>query len=290
MTEVPCPGMPASWLNAWLAAVGATMLDSRIRLRWTGKAPIAVFCADGVDPVAALAAAWPDEQLLGDLPIAEHWSDAPPLPRKVSVDAFVARARAARGHPYSWALSSTMTDLVLEENGDVVHAPFDPAGPGTTKWLHHRLQKVHREVEPSVDRLMDTFAGRAVRVKDNGLGFDLTRMGSQADSSDKSVDPVVEVLAFFGLSLLPVRGAGPNRPLAVQRGWRHRRFTWPAWISPLNHAGIDALLDVWKPDEGAWSRTGVHAAWQSVRFRPRATADPTRGYGSERISEPANPR
>ena len=289
ITEVRCPGMPASWLNAWLAGVGATVLDSRIRLRWTTEAPIAVFSAERVDPVATLATAWPDEQFLADLPIAEHWNGTPPLRRKVSGDTFAARARAARGHPQSWALSSTMTDLVMEENGEVLHAPLDPAGPGTIKWLHHRLQRVHREVEPSVERLMDTFSGRAVRVKNNGLGFDLTRMGSQADEADKSVDPVIEVLAFFGLALLPVRGVGINPPRSVQRGWRNRRFTWPAWTSPLNYAGIDALLDVWEPDEGTWSRTGVHAAWKSVRFRPRGSADPTRGYGSGRLSQPANP-
>ena len=61
MAEVICPGIPASWLNAWLAAVGATVVDSRIRLRWTtGRTPAAVLVADEVDPVEALAASWPD--------------------------------------------------------------------------------------------------------------------------------------------------------------------------------------------------------------------------------------
>ena len=35
MAEVICPGLPASWINAWLAAVGATVLDPRLRLHWT---------------------------------------------------------------------------------------------------------------------------------------------------------------------------------------------------------------------------------------------------------------
>ena len=61
-----------------------------------------------------------------------------------------------------------MTDLSLDENREVAHAPFDPAGPGTIKWLHHRLLKVHREVEPSVERLMGSVSGVAERVKDNG--------------------------------------------------------------------------------------------------------------------------
>ena len=131
MAEVICPGIPASWLNAWLAAVGATVVDSRIRLRWTtGRTPAAVLVADEVDPVEALAASWPDREMLAALPIAERWGDTPRLPRRVSVDAFKARARAARGNPFSWTLSSTMTDLSLDENREVAHAPFDPAGPG----------------------------------------------------------------------------------------------------------------------------------------------------------------
>ena len=296
MAEVICPGLPASWLNAWLAAVGTTVLDSRIRLRWTtDSTPRAVLCAEGVDPVEALAASWPDRDELADLPIAEHWKDTPPMPRKVSVGAFAARARAARGHRCSWTLSSTMTDLSVDDNREVAHAPFDPAGPGTIKWLHHRLLKVHREVEPSTERLMDSLSGTAERVKDNGLGFDLTRMGSQSDAAAMTVDPVVEVLAFFGLALLPVRGAGTDRSArkssyssALQRGWakfpgsrRELRFMWPAWSVPLDCPAIDALLDLWQPDKKrVWPRMGVHAGWQSIQFKPRATADTTRAFGA----------
>ena len=58
MTGVTCPGLPAHWTNGWMAAVGATVLDSRIRLH-------------EIDPVAALVASWPDRSLLTDLPIAE---------------------------------------------------------------------------------------------------------------------------------------------------------------------------------------------------------------------------
>lgn len=28
MRSLTCPGLPASWLNGWLAAVGATVLDT----------------------------------------------------------------------------------------------------------------------------------------------------------------------------------------------------------------------------------------------------------------------
>lgn len=299
MIEVTCAGLPASWLNAWLAAVGVTVLDPRLRLRWTTEGtPRAVLCAVEADPVASLAASWPARDELAAMPVAERWNDTPPLPRRVPVEAFVARARAARGHPHSWTLSSTLTDLSVDGNGEVAHAPLDPSGPGSTRGLHHRLLKLHRQVEPSIERFLDSLSGTAERVEDNGLGFDITRMGSQSDVSAVSVDPVVEVLAFFGLALLPVRGAGTDRRAGrsadastVQRGWtripgnrREHRFMWPAWSTPLDGPAIDALLDIWTPDRKThWSRVGVHAAWRSIRFMPRATADPTRAFGAGRL-------
>ena len=296
MADVTCPGLPASWINGWLAAVGATVLDSQIRLHWTSDStPLAVLaCRGRVDPVAAIVASWPDPELLADLPITERWRNTPPLRRKVLPEAFSARAKAARSHRHAWTLSSTMTDLCADETGLVAHAPFDPAGPGTVKWLHHRLVKVHAQVEPSFGCIMDSFAGRGVRVKNNGLGFDLTRLGSLSDATSIWVDPVVEVLAFFGLALLPVRAAMDRRRgrlAPAQRGWLRtsaskpdRRFTWPAWGPPLDWAGIDALLDAWNPDRKAeWPPIGVHAAWRSVQFERRGQADTTRGFGAERL-------
>ena len=298
MIQVTCPGLPADWLNGWLAAVGATVLDSRIRLHWTTDGvPLAVLSAGEIDPVAAVVESWPDEALLSDLPIAKNWGGAGEVRRKVPVEAFRTRARAARGHRYSWTLSSTMTDLCVHESGEVEHAPFDPPVPkGIT--LHQRLQNVHGKVEASSARMHESLAGQADRVEANGLGFDQTRLGSQSDDPSKWIDPVVEVLAFFGLAMLPVRGRGADRRLdryadvrERQRGWRSaserrdpRRFHWPAWSRPLDSAGIDALMDVWNPENRVtWPRVGVHAGWRSVRFDPRGSADTTRAFGPERL-------
>ena len=300
MTDLTCPGLPGTWINGWLAAVGATVLDARIRLHWTTHgAPLAVFSAAEVDPVTALVESWPDAALLSGLPIAKSWKGAGDIQRKVPVEAFAARARAARGHPYCWTLSSTMTDLCVDEHGEVAHAPFDPAGPGPIRWLHHRLMKVHEHVEPAAGRLRDSLTGQAVRVEDNGLGFDQTRLGSQADKASSIwIDPVVEVLAFFGLALLPVRGLGADRRLdrfadvrERQRGWQKmpgsrdpQRFHWPAWGQPLDSNGIDALLDTWNPEKrNTWMRVGVHAGWRAVPFQRRGSADTTRAYGAERL-------
>ena len=140
MTAVICSGLPGDWINGWLAAIGATVLDPRVRLHWTMDGiPRAVLSTLGADPVSLLAESWPSRSLLNALPIAKNWEGTPTVARKVSIENFVARARAARADRYSWTLSSTMTDLHVEANREVAHAPFDPAGPGTIKWLHHRL-------------------------------------------------------------------------------------------------------------------------------------------------------
>lgn len=300
--EVICQGLPAFWINGWLAAIGATVLDDRIRLHWTRSDHLAVLSAADCDPVAALVEAWPSKELLEDLPIAEQWQGAGVLQRKVPVGSFQKRVQIARkhGNAHLWTLSSTMTDLSLDKNGEVAHAPFDPSGPGTIKWLHHRLLRAHAHVsQPSAQRIRASLAGEAPRVQDNGLGFDPARIGSQADETKAYTDPVVEVMAFFGLSLLPMRGRGVDGSLASrtyadggrQRGWRKpagsrgaTRFHWPAWGQPLNVDGIDALLDLWNPDkQKRWSPLGVHAAWLSARYEALSTSDPTKAYGSERL-------
>ncbi len=298
MVETICQGLPADWVNSWLAAVGAIRIDTELRLRWTlDDPPRAVLCADNADPVELLASAWPADKDLRELPIAKTWRDTPPVKRKVSVQDFTTRARSARSDASSWTLSSTMTDLDVNEKGEVQHAPFDPPAPqGLT--LHDRLVKVGREVaEPSVERLVQSLQGTAARVKRNGLGFDIRRLASQADETTKWVDPVIEVLAFFGLALLPVRGTGTDkqtnkyaRASVRQRGWqrdgigRELRFHWPAWSPPLGFAAIDALLDIWNwKDPSRWASVGVHGGWRTVKYQRKGTGDPTRGFGAERL-------
>jgi len=290
MPRMRCPGLPADWLNGWLAAVGATVLDSRIRLHWTEDTPRAVLSAENVEPIEAVVESWPDAELLKDLPIAENWNGAGRLSRKVSVGAFRERARSARGHRHSWALSSTMTDLCVEKNDRVVDGEFNPPAPGGLT-LHQRLEKVHAEVKQPSRNIRDSLNGQAVRVKSNGLGFDQTRLGSQSDDNEKYVDPVVEALAFFALAILPMRGNGREdaQGKGRQRGWlatsrdgHERKFMWPAWSQPLDCAGIDSLMDAWKPEKrSSWARIGVHAGWGSVERIKRGSKDVTRAFGAE---------
>lgn len=301
MTSITCPGLPASWINAWLAAVGTTQLDGRIRLQWTeGYTPVAVFSADGVHPVEALVSSWPTREQIQGFPLANRWCSLPAMERHVKVDAFAARVRRARSHPHSWTLSSTLTDLAVDKTGEVAHAPLDPAGPGTIKWLHHRLTKLHAGLEhssePVASLIEESLAGRARRVNENGLGFDHARLGSLADDAPKLTDPVIEVLAFFGLALLPVRGLGTDErdgargANAIQRGWSRTRgergkgsFCWPAWRQPLDSQGVDALLDVWNPaTQSGWRLLGVQAGWKTLAYKAR-DSEYTAGFGSGRL-------
>lgn len=298
MSNMRCPGLPADWINAWLAAVGATVLAPRLRLHWTdGRTPFAVLSAEDSDPLEVLTEAWPTSKCLTELPLYEKWGTIVPMGRRVTIDTFVGRVREARGHPDAWTLSSTMTDLHVDKNGEVAHAPLDPSGPGTVKWLHHRLLRALELVESPGQHIAKSLEGTPRRMKFNGLGFDLSRLGSQADDTAKYVDPAIEVLAFFGLALLPVRGRGWDERLsgrrhpAVQRGWRKvsdvgkgRRFAWPAWSMPLDPPGVDALLDIWRPERKVeWARVGVHAAWHTVTYTARDRNDMTRGFGSVRM-------
>ena len=293
MAEVVCPGWRASWVNAWLAAVGATVLDERIQLNWTTSAgPVAVLSAKTIDPVTALIESWPDAQSLSRLPIARERLGALEMKRTVPLEVFTERARVARRRKDSWTLSSTMTDLSVGEQGAAAHALFDPSAPGG-RTLHQRLIAVHEHVDPRSGQVRDSMAGQADRVQANGLGFDQTRIGSLHDATKPWVDPVVECLAFFGLALLPVRGQGAANVSARQRGWRQVvgseeqrifSFHWPAWSQPLDSDGIDALLDAWSRErEGGWARLGVRAAWRSMKYEPRGAEDSTRAIGAVRL-------
>ncbi len=295
MSSKVCPGLPASWINAWLAAVGATVLNSRLRLNWTEDGtPQAVLSATEEDPLDLLAESWPRRDAVELMPIARKWPNTENMGRKVGVSAFASRVAATRRDPHAWTLSSTMTDLDVDRHGQVAHAPFDPPVP-QGRVLHERLLGIF--LRPSAELLARTFDGMGERIGNNGLGFDLSRIGSQSDSGEKWIDPVVETLAFFGLALFPFRGRGTDaseggqtRSSAVQRGWRRSqteqglRFEWPAWNTPLDCAGIDALLDLWQPHKKkTWQQLGVHDAWRTVRYAAKGTADPTRGFGAIRL-------
>lgn len=297
MGQLCCKGIPACWINGWLAAVGATVLDRRLRLHWTEGDNLAVLSAADCDPVDALVESWPNEDLLNDLPIARHWKDMEVLPLNAPIDSFGKRVQEARRqrHPYVWTLSSTLTDLSLKKDGVVAPAPFYAPMPGGVV-LQERLLDINGAIrQPIRERVQNSLDGVARRAQIYGLGFDQAKIGSLADETEPWVDPVMEMMAFFGLALLPVRGDGRASDYGGrQRGWRKQKkvgsrgydsfFCWPAWRQPLNADGIDALLDVWNPDKAwRWPSVGVHAAWRSAEYEVENKNDPTRAYGAERL-------
>lgn len=277
-------GLRASWLNAWLASIGIAVLVPESRLSWTAEPePCAVF--HHPDLMAALTASFPDESLLASIAIArQHPDDPSEFPRKVTPEMFARRAHLAL--PADASLSATVTDMTRDDNGLCPHSPFDASVPkGLT--VHDRLMSCRSaiSVDPS-EALGETLAGQGRRVGINGLGFDYTRLfESSIPAGTNYVDPVVEVLAFVGLTMLPIRSDGSRQQT---RGWspkisqsRRGAFTWPAWSTPLGVAGIDALLDQF------WAQAmpgEVTAVYGSVAYQPKTASDTTRGYASERIS------
>lgn len=283
------PGLRADWLNAWLAAVGVTVLVPGVRLSWTPEAvPVAWFNVPAALPslAQAVALALPSLEVLDGLAIARRLPHAADLGRKVSPEAFSERAALARASG-DWSLSSTVTDLVAElPKEGLPHSPFDPSAPqGRTLW--ERVVGCRQLLTDPAQSIKATLAGRGRRVKSNGLGFDIQRLVAGVQDAEKQVDPVVELLAFAGLELFPFRGDGTS---ARARGWfgpagRPGSFRWCSWAEPLDRWGIDAFLDVVMGrmigrEEAA--RLGVVTRYHTVPYRALGSADPTRAYAAAR--------
>lgn len=289
MREEHAPGLCVDWLNAWLAALGITVLLPGVRLRWTDDpVPSACFVVPRDRPLAELVAgALPSVGDLRRLAIVRSIDGRLELPRTVSLDAYADRAALARS-TRDWSLAATVTDLVAKpaDNG-LPHSPFDPPVPkGLTLW--ERVVACRNAIEDTTTHAADTLAGRGRRRKGNGLGFDVRRLpaGVQPDAP-VSVDPLIEILAFSALVLFPVRGNGAREHT---RGWtgppgERGSFRWCAWQPALDRWAIDALLDVLpkaRSDPAHAARLGITAWYRSVPYEPRGERDPTRAYGAER--------
>lgn len=281
MLEFPAPGLTADWLNAWLAAIGVTVLLPDARLRWTNDAlPRAVFdLPDDSDPLAdRIAGALPDVASI------ESWVLSMITGKVRSRDQYHQIAEACRATSDE-TLSTSITDLGgLEDDGSYPKAPFDPPvpgkgdAPGTGRTMAWRLKKARQSFDGSSERVGASLQGTAERVAGNGLGFDYRRI------SDGRTDPVIEVLAFEALRLFPLRGNGTR---TQQRGWTARimtrhAFRWPVWSVPLDRWAIDAVLDI-TATPSYTPRPPVTGRFGSVPYQSLGSADVTRGYASERV-------
>lgn len=314
MSRYVAPGLPANWLNGWLAAVGATVLLKEARLGWSADpTPLAVFVYEG-DLEADLVRCLPTEEETRSLAIAKsHPRAKRELSRKVGPEEFRERAAIARERK-DGSLEATLTDLASDTEGGCYHGPFDPPAPrGIT--LAERVVAMRAAVgSPTPQLVRAVLEGTAPREPGNGLGFDIRRLpaGEQTDWKPFVV-PLVELLCFFGIGLLPVRGDGRassatgNPRSGRQRGWsaspsRRGAFAWPVWSHALDRWAIDGLLDAFwaRRAEGlvrarsvadAWTprarrelrHLGITGCYGSVSYRSKSRSDPTTGYGAERL-------
>lgn len=273
MKQISAPAWRADWLNGWLAAVGVTALAPEVRLSWTDEAsPAAVFHIPSLD---LLTQVLPTEEELATCVIArDHVESELSFPRKPTEAEYDDRARLAR-LTSDRSLGSTVSDLLPEKAKDLSHSPFDPPAPaGLT--LHDRAMRCRRSIE-SDSAVEESMAGTHPSTSSNGLGYDLRRLASSCVPGDSLVvDPVVELLSFFGSQLFHQFGQSTRgwKPISM---FKPGAFRWATWTEPLNWAGIDSVLDRYYSNV---STAILHQAFESVAYTPTGSADVTRGIGS----------
>lgn len=290
MENQDCVGLPSSWLNAWLAALGVTVLLPQVSLSWSDTGvPHARFGTNPEEDLAQMiACALPSVSAMQNLAVAKCPK------RKVLRSEYRSAAEVVRLGAED-SLSFYATDLRLDPKArdEVTTGPFNVSVPKGITLLQRAMTTrnfIGDDVDASAHMIAECFAGRGSRVKCNGLGFDYRRLVSAVhENDDKFVDPVIETLCFYGLFLFPIRGDGSS---ARQRGWdnaalKPNAFRWPTWNQHLDRWAIDAFLDQfysWEPSSGRQATLGVTSVHGSMPYQPRGTSDVTRAYGSVRVS------
>jgi hypothetical protein len=208
------PGLPADWLNGWLAAIGVTVLVPGARLRWDGEGvPSAVFEIDHpADLAEVVAKELPTPAKLVRSPIAKTLPGTEhDFARNVTLAAFRERATIERTAKEG-ILAASVSDLNARVNpGDLNHGAFDPPAPhGETLWSRAaKCAQALARAENLAERVQNTLNGFGQREKLNGLGFDARRSPPGIHAAhDVYADPVIELLAFVALALFPTRGDG----------------------------------------------------------------------------------
>jgi hypothetical protein len=273
MPTTIAPAWTADWLNAWLATIGAALLVPDLRVAWsTALRPTAVLSHPTRDPLDAIGDAFPTGDAVASLAVARDLPGLPELPRNVTRDAY--RARAALGRT-DGTLGATLTDLAPSDEKPVVDWRLNPPAPkGLT--IGQRVDTV-RQAIPEPHPALDQSIVGAVRIPGNGLGFDVRRLTLPTDPVGGNwVDPVVELLAFVGLCLVPLRGNGKSATTRISPATGPLR--WPTWTEPLTATGIDTFLD-----RATIDRTLADVWFESRGYQTINSSDPTRGYGSTRV-------
>ena len=301
MKQQECPGLLASVPHQWLAAIGATVLDEHLRLSWTDEPnPCATLHSPHHPPVELLHSAWPSEDDFAQLPIVEwNLNNQQDIP----LADFRRMTTASLADDDAWTLAAAATDLAPGKRPDcAARGPLNPGAQGASS-PQGSLLKI---LTCTAKDIADALDGVMPAKNRGGLGLDPNRFADTQgkETGVKTVHPI-EVLAFYGLALFPLRGDGIiDKGTPRQRGWttsrRHgTRLMWPTWRQPLNRWAIDALLDTWDPQQATNNHLlQVTSAWESVRLN-QPGRDPGHGYGSrplrtghqpERTNPPTNDR
>lgn len=291
------PGLTADWLHGWLAALGITVLVEGCRLGWTDDLiPMAVLEFEGNLP-ATIARLLPDADELASMVIGKADRDHPEVAYKLLPTEYQKTCRQARMVHRDFSLGITMTDLAeLEEHerGWVIKTSqfYTPLSKGGTLWA--RLNGVRKLLPESVgeDVIRASLKGEGEFSHAYGLGFNVRQLAAgsppekhyqgreKPPSTPRWVDPVIEILAFYGLAFFPVRGTS-MKGLPQTRGWQSRspQFSWPVWAANLEHWAIDAMLGgVYSGADD--SSLGVRGRFEVARYKPSHEQNCTRGYGS----------
>lgn len=280
MVAVVASGLPADWLNAWLAAIGCTVLVPGLRLSWT----------DDEVPLAVLHGEFPTEEALLEAvgTAAEaidysHLAVTDGLSRTPAIAEYRERCERARatGDPTIGLLS----DLIDDRERAAAGAFYVP-GPGPASTLTKRFATLaNRLQEPVGEQVVHAILGTADRIAWYGMGFDYSKVTIATDpvAKENLVVAGVELLAFAGLRLFPHRGDGQR---AYTRGWtggvsRRGAFQWPVWAAVCDAAAIDAMLDRFYSGRRS---LGPSVAFEVVPYMPTGSSDNTRGYASRPVS------
>lgn len=252
---VEAPGLPANWINGWLAAIGVTVLLEDVTLHWTDDVvPHAVIgTTNHQDLASAIVSALPEPEELANSEVAYELPGYEPFAGQPTLSSYIQRSQLERSNHHS-CVASYATDLVeLKVKGDdivITKSAFNVAAQGRN-YLHNRALTclnlvVLSESDPrsTVEAALE---GRGSRVSSLGLGFDIRRFsaGVQGRRPSPRIDPVIELLCWFALELFPVRGDGKKprtrlwRRDLLQRG----NLQWSTWDTPNDRWAIDARLD-----------------------------------------------
>ena len=322
MNTQHCPAWRADHLPAWLAAVGAAHLCGGVTLAWTNEpSPYALLNHPTNNPLNVIATAWPTPETWQQLPLPHH-----PNPDATTKDRSLHRPdwaqwatlaqRSRLDHTHGLLPSATHTDLTAEKirNKPIPSPATGPiAGRGSRgRSAHHKATTVLKTIRNPKQMIHQSTAGTLPRSPTqknkhlDGWGIDPYRLMPSERGGQPTVDPIIETLTLWGLAQLPVTTTTTGH--VTRRGHITNTtptdtLVWPAWTQPLDHHGIDALLDTWRshwqppqtrqnigqPATKTIHHLGVIAAWRSHRLEAGTGTPPDRGYTSELIHTAPTP-